>query len=141
MQEGKLVVVTASNPPEDLLQVADTGLAGMDYLWALALDAPNAIASTVRYCSAWKECALTSVSALVKASVQLFPCQVQQLLYPFTHAAGLRGAATQDITAGPAASFQQMVLQQYNNARIANCDARAPAACRPVTCTITIASE
>jgi len=50
MQEGKLVVVTASNPPEDLLQVADTGLAGMDYLWALALDAPDPIASTVRCC-------------------------------------------------------------------------------------------
>ena len=52
MQEGKLVVVKASNPPEDLLQVADTGLAGVGHLWALALDAPDAIASTVRACLA-----------------------------------------------------------------------------------------
>ena len=44
MQEGKLVTAVDS----DQLQVTDPHLVGMDYLWALALDAPDAIASSVR---------------------------------------------------------------------------------------------
>ena len=52
MQEGKLVAAAGEGP----LRVADMDIAGMHYLWALALDSPNAIASTVRPCLANFDC-------------------------------------------------------------------------------------
>ena len=69
------MVVTASNPPAELLRVADTALAGMDYLWALALDAPDTISSTVRRCTAQKSTHLLGRRHLVTASLQRLPFQ------------------------------------------------------------------